>query len=65
MTRPKHRPQKPRAHKVEALAEAWDCSSDAIRQALREGRIRGFRFGRAWRVTDEEKLRVERGETGQ
>jgi hypothetical protein len=50
------------AHKVRDLAMAWNQDDEVIRRALRAGRVRGFRIGREWLVTDAEKQRVERGE---
>ena len=49
-------------HRVEALATEWGVSSDVIRDALRNGRIKGFRVNRLWLIPHAEKLRVERGE---
>jgi hypothetical protein len=48
-------------HKVHDLALAWNQDDEVIRRALRDGRVRGFRIGREWLVTDAEKQRVERG----
>jgi len=49
-------------HRVEDLAVEWDVSGDAIRDALRAGRIKGFKLGRMWLIPDAEKRRIERGE---
>jgi hypothetical protein len=52
----------PPVHAVEELARAWKVEPDTIRFALRRGKVRGFKIGRDWRVTDKEKRRVENGE---
>jgi hypothetical protein len=50
-------------HRVEDLQHEWGVSGDSIRDALRDGRIKGFRFGRVWLIPDREKQRIEHGET--
>jgi hypothetical protein len=60
MSRPQHHDVAP--HRVEDLQRQWGVSPDSIRNALRDGRIKGFRFGRVWLIPDEEKQRIERGE---
>ena len=43
------------------LAETWGCSLDAIYEMLWTGKLKGFRVGRHWRVSDEARLDYERG----
>lgn len=34
----------------ETLAERWQCSAETVRQMVRDGRLRGFRVGRMFRI---------------
>lgn len=34
----------------DTLAERWQCSAETVRQMLRDGRLRGFRVGRMFRL---------------
>lgn len=45
------------------LAQAWECSPDVVYDLLRTGKLKGFRVGRHWRVSDEARLEYERGKT--
>jgi len=37
----------------------WDCDIRLLHKMLREKRLRGFKVGRAWRITDEAKREYE------
>lgn len=37
----------------EELAERWRCSAVTVYRLLNDGRLAGFRVGRAWRVPEE------------
>lgn len=41
------------------LAQTWDCSPDVVYDLLRTGKLKGFRVGRHWRVSDEARLEYE------
>lgn len=41
------------------LAQTWDCSPDVVYDLLRTGKLKGFRVGRRWRVSDEARLEYE------
>lgn len=43
-----------------SLAARWGCSKDLIYDLLRQGRLRGFKLGRDWRISDEARLAYER-----
>ncbi|WP_423202433.1 helix-turn-helix domain-containing protein [Intestinimonas timonensis] len=41
------------------LSQTWDCSPDVVYDLLRTGKLKGFRVGRHWRVSDEARLEYE------
>lgn len=45
------------------LAQTWECSPDVVYDLLRTGKLKGFRVGRKWRVSDDARLEYERGKT--
>lgn len=38
---------------VPELAEFWHCSADIVYDLLRSGKLKGFKLGREWRISDE------------
>ena len=44
----------------QTLAEKWGCSKDLVYDLLRSGKLRGFKLGRDWRISDEARLEYER-----
>ncbi len=42
-----------RAYDVQEIAKIFDMTPQSIRKFLREGRIRGRKFGTRWYVTEE------------
>ena len=57
-----HRIDEQQVFSVGELADEWRVSHDVIRKAIREKRIHAFRPFGSWRITRQEKERVERGE---
>lgn len=43
------------------LAGIWRCSRDVIYDLLLSGKLKGFKVGRNWRITHEERLNYEHG----
>lgn len=41
------------AYTVEEVARLWQVTPHTVYTLLRQGRLEGFRIGRAWRVTPE------------
>lgn len=41
------------------LAQTWECSPDVVYDLLRTGKLKGFRVGRKWRVSDDARLEYE------
>lgn len=39
------------AYTVERLAERWSCSTDVIYELLRKRELKGFKVGKAWRIS--------------
>ena len=48
-----------KVYTVPELAELWRCSPDIVYDLLRTGRLKGFRLGRVWRISDEARLAYE------
>lgn len=44
----------------QTLAGRWGCSTDIVYDLLRKGKLKGFKLGRDWRITDEARLDYER-----
>lgn len=44
---------------VAELAELWRCSSDMVYSLLKSGKLRGFKLGKDWRITDEARVEYE------
>lgn len=44
---------------IAELAEIWRCSSDIIYDLLRSNKLKGFKLGRSWRISDEARLNYE------
>ena len=44
------------------LAARWNCSLDVVYDLLRSVRLRGFKVGSQWRITDRQVERFENGE---
>lgn len=49
----------PGYHTVASLAELWGCSTDMVYSLLKDGRLRGFKLGKDWRITDEARIEYE------
>ena len=47
---------------VTELTKRWKCSRDIIQDLLADGRLKGFKVGRNWRISLAEIERYERGE---
>lgn len=41
------------------LAAKWKCDIRLVQKMFREGRLRGFKAGREWRITDAAKSEYE------
>lgn len=52
----------PTVYTVKELTERWKCSRDVIQDLLADGRLKGFKVGRNWRISLAEIERYERGE---
>ena len=50
------------AFTVERLAERWSCSTDVIYELLRSRKLRGFKVGKAWRISAANVDRFENSE---
>lgn len=44
---------------VPELAARWRCSADVVYDLLRQGKLRGFKLGSSWRITDEARIQYE------
>ena len=44
----------------QTLAQLWVCSKDVVYDLLRSGKLRGFRLGRDWRISDAARLQYEK-----
>lgn len=53
-----HRP----VYTPETLGERWEVSAQSIRDRLQRGALRGFRWGKLWRIPSSEVERIEAGE---
>ena len=45
-------------HTVDELAQSLRLHRDTVIRWISEGKIKGFRVGRAWRIPDSEVIRV-------
>lgn len=45
------------------IAARWNCSLDVVYDLLRSGRLRGFKVGSQWRVSERQVDKYEGGET--
>lgn len=52
----------PTVYTVNDLTVRWKCSRDVIQDLLADGRLKGFKVGRNWRISVAEVERYERGE---
>lgn len=52
----------PRVYTVEELAEMMKVHPRTVYRMLEQGRIKGFKFGAAWRITQDEVDAILRGE---
>lgn len=41
------------------LAERWGCCLDLIYSLLKSGKLKGFKLGHGWRITDDARLEYE------
>lgn len=41
------------------LAERWGCHRETVCDLLRAGKLRGFKLGKDWRITDEARIEYE------
>lgn len=48
---------------VEELAERWHCNKDTVCRLLVSGKLKGFKPGKNWLVTEEAVARYEGGDT--
>lgn len=48
---------------VNTLAEHWSCSPDFVYAGLQSGRIRGFKLGRSWRISEDAVREYEQANT--
>lgn len=44
---------------VASLAEHWGCSTETVYSLLKSGKLRGFKLGKDWRITDEARIEYE------
>ena len=44
---------------VNELAEEWRCSPSAVYDLLTSGKLKGFKLGHSWRITEEAKRTFE------
>lgn len=48
------------------LADLWRCHRELVYDLLRSGRLKGFKLGRDWRISEEARLAYEKApENGQ
>lgn len=43
----------------QALAEMWQCNINTLYDLLRQGRLKGFKLGRDWRISESAVLAYE------
>jgi hypothetical protein len=43
------------------LADEWQMPVSTLQDMLRDGRVHGFKVGRAWRITEAARLEYEQG----
>jgi hypothetical protein len=55
----------PEVYEVAEFAAKTSHSTAAIRAALRDGRLKGFRWGRKWMIPREQADKLLRGEGAQ
>jgi excisionase family DNA binding protein len=56
----KSREERP-PYRVHEVAEKWNVSDKAVLEALKAGRLRGFRLNRMWLIPPEAVDRLEAG----
>lgn len=44
---------------VASLAKHWGCSTDMVYSLLQAGKLRGFKLGKDWRITDAARVEYE------
>ena len=44
---------------IKELAEIWRCSTDVIYDLLRSGKLRGFKVGGGWRISEDARREYE------
>lgn len=49
-------------HSVENLADYWMVSTDTIYRLIRSGKLKAFKIGKEYRVTDKAVREYEEGE---
>lgn len=42
-----------------SLANRWGCCIETVYDLLRAGKLRGFKLGKDWRITDEARIEYE------
>ena len=52
----------PRVYTVEEVAEMMKVHPRTVYRMLDQGRLKGFKFGAAWRITQDEVDAILRGE---
>lgn len=52
----------PGAFTIDGLADYWNCSKDVIYDLLKTKELKGFRLGKAWRISAREVERFENRE---
>lgn len=45
------------------LAKLWSCSRDIVYDLLTAGKLKGFKLGNSWRISDEARLDYEQTST--
>lgn len=43
------------------LAKRWGCHTETVCDLLRAGKLKGFKLGHQWRITDAARLEYETG----
>ena len=46
-------------YSVKELAALWRCSPSVVYDLLTNGKLHGFKIGRSWRITDEDRRAFE------
>ena len=47
---------------VDSLAERWQCNPHTVYGLLANRQLKGFKVGKAWRITANEVIKFEEGE---